>query len=196
VILLNNLPKHLDNLLENIANQGESLGKYELILINNIPLKKSCQDLIKISKKYQVINLKNLESKKIYPRILDSCQGEIIVFLDGNYYPDENWLKEIIKPFDNLTINIVAGKIYLAENLNFLTKLINFEHQLINKNQLKEVNFYDNQIGNIALRKNFIKQNKYLNFTNINPKEISFYYRILREIEAEITYNPSAIIYS
>jgi cellulose synthase/poly-beta-1,6-N-acetylglucosamine synthase-like glycosyltransferase len=183
-------------LLENVANQGESLGKYQVIIINNIPQKKLSQNLTKLSKKYQVINLKNLEPKKIYPKILDSCQGEIIVFLDGKYYPDENWLKEIIKPFDDLTINIVAGKIYLAENLNFLTKLIKFEYQFINKNKFKEVNFYDSQIGNIALRKNFINQQKYLNFTNINPKEISFYYRILREIEAEITYNPSAIIYS
>ncbi len=194
--MLNNVPKYLDYLLENIAKQGEKLGQYEIIIIKNIPLKKQSQSFTEILKKYQVISLKNLEFREIYSSILDICQGKILIFFDSNYYPDEQWLQHLIKPFDDSTINVVAGEICLNKNNNiFLTKLTNFYHKFINKNKFVWSNFYDNQIKNIAVRKDFIKQQKYLNLTTINPQEISFYYRILREIEAEITYNPYAIIY-
>lgn len=195
VIVLNNVPKYLDNLLENIVNQGEKLGKYELIIINNLPLKKQSQDLIEMFKQYQVINLKNLDFKEIYSTILDICQGEIIIFFDGNYYPDEHWVKQITKPFSDSKINVVTGEICLGKNLNIFTKLRNFYHKFVNQNKFQAVNFYDYQMANIAVRKEFIQQQKYLHLTTIKPEEISFYYRILREIEAEITYNPSAIVY-
>lgn len=195
MIVLNNLPKYLDKLLENVANQGENLGEYELIIINNLPLKKHSQDFTEVLKKYQVINLKNLEFKEIYSIILDICQGQIIIFFDTNYYPDQHWLAEITKPFEDSKINIVAGEICLSKKVNILTKLRNFYHQFIDKNKFQYMNFYDDQMANIAVRKDFINQQKYFNLTAINSQEISFYYRLLREIEAEIIYNSSAIVY-
>lgn len=193
--MFNNVPKYLDNLLENIAKQGEKLGQYDILIINNIPLKKQSQGFTEVFKKYQVITPKNLEFKEIYSNILDICQGEILIFFEGNYYPDEHWLEQLIKPFQDSTINVVAGEIYLNKKDNFFTKLTNFYHKFINKNKFSWSNFYNYQIANIAVRKDFLKQQKSINLTTINPKEISYYYRILREIEAEITYNPSAIIY-
>lgn len=196
VIVLNNVPKSLNNLLENIASQGKKIGEYEIIIINNIPPKKQSPAFIEVLKKYRFINIINLEFKEIYKRILDICQGQIIVFYDVNYYPDQHWLEEIIKPFyDSNKINVVAGEIYHNKNNNFLKKLRNLPHKFINPNKFQWRNFYDHQIANLAIRKEFIKQQKYLNLMTINVKEINFYYRILREIEAEITYNPSAIIY-
>ncbi len=193
--MLNNVPKYLDNLLKNVVNQGEQLGEYEVIIINNIPLKKQSQDFTEIIKKYQVINRKNLEFREIYTTILDICQGEILIFFDGNYCPDEDWLEQIINPFQDSKINVVAGEICTVKNDHMFKKLSNLYHKFISKNKFPRNNFYDHQIANIALRKDFIKQQKYLNLTTINPKEISFYYRILREIESEIIYNTSAIVY-
>lgn len=195
VIVLNNLPKYLDYLLENIEIQGKNLGQYQIVIIDNISLKKTSQKLNSFLKTYKVIKIKNLQFNEIYTNILDICQGEIIIFFDGNYHPDEKWLEQLIKPFQNSQINIVAGKIFINKQDNFLIKLKNLYNKLSNKNDFSWSNFYDNQIANIAIRKDFIKQQKSLHLNTIKPQEISFYYRILREIETEITYNPSAIIY-
>jgi len=72
---------------------------------------------------------------------------------------------------------------------------LNFIYKYIPNNNFKWVNIFDEQLANFAVRKEYMKQQKFLYLPKINQKEISFYSRILREIEAEIIYNPSAIVY-
>ncbi|MGI0483236.1 glycosyltransferase [Geminocystis sp. CENA526] len=193
VITLNNSPKYLEKLFENITNQGKNLGQYEIIFINNLSLKKNYSQVNNICLKYNIKNVQKFATNDICQNILDSCRGEIIVFIDANCYPDAHWLENLIKSFNNSNINIVAGEICQGKDNHKFRKIItNFWHQ----NNFEWSNFYDNQIANIAVRKKYLQQANNLNLTPVNSQEVSIYYRILREIEAEIVYNPSSIVYS
>ncbi|WP_373480338.1 glycosyltransferase [Geminocystis sp.] len=200
VIIVNHYSNSLSNILEYI-NQKSNINK--IIIINNSQEKKIHNLCLNITKNYhnnycklEIINTnKNQTSNEIYQKIIDSIEGEIIIFTKTNYYPDDHWLENLIKPFHDSNINIIAGQIYELKTENIIKKILNFIYKYIPNNNLKWVNIFDEQFANLAVRKEFIKQQKFLYLPKINQKEISFYSRILREIEAEIIYNPSAIVY-
>jgi len=200
VIIVNHYSNSLSNILEYI-NQKSNINK--IIIINNSQEKKInnlCLNITKIyhknSCKLEIIDTnKNQTSNEIYQQIIDSIEGEIIIFTKTNYYPDDHWLENLIKSFHDISINIVAGQVYKLKTENIIKKILNFIYKYIPNNNFKWVNIFDEQLANFAVRKEYMKQQKFLYLPKINQKEISFYSRILREIEAEIIYNPSAIVY-
>jgi len=199
-IIVNHYSNSLSNILEYI-NQKSNINK--IIIINNSQEKKInnlCLNITKIyhknSCKLEIIDTnKNQTSNEIYQQIIDSIEGEIIIFTKTNYYPDDHWLENLIKSFHDISINIVAGQVYKLKTENIIKKILNFIYKYIPNNNFKWVNIFDEQLANFAVRKEYMKQQKFLYLPKINQKEISFYSRILREIEAEIIYNPSAIVY-
>ena len=200
VIIVNHYSNSLSNILEYI-NQKSNINK--IIIINNSQEKKInnlCLNITKIyhknSCKLEIIDTnKNQTSNEIYQQIIDSIEGEIIIFTKTNYYPDDHWLENLIKSFHDISINIVAGQVYKLKTENIIKKILNFIYKYIPNNNFKWVNIFDEQLANFAVRKEYMKQQKFLYLPKINQKEISFYSRILREIEAAIIYNPSAIVY-
>jgi len=200
VIIVNHYSNSLSNILEYI-NKKSNINK--IIIINNSQEKKInnlCLNITKIyhknSCKLEIIDTnKNQTSNEIYQQIIDSIEGEIIIFTKTNYYPDDHWLENLIKSFHDISINIVAGQVYKLKTENIIKKILNFIYKYIPNNNFKWVNIFDEQLANFAVRKEYMKQQKFLYLPKINQKEISFYSRILREIEAEIIYNPSAIVY-
>ncbi len=191
------------HLIELIIKQSSLLGKYQIILLNNIQEKKNINLCLENFKNYQnkqckieVINVnKNQTINDIYKKIIELTEGEIIVVTEANTYPDNNWLDNLIKSFGDGSVNIVAGEICQVETQNIIKKIFHLLNKFINKDKFKWTGIFDGQIGNVAVRKEFLKQQKSLNVFNINHRETSYYYRILKEIEAEITYNPSARVY-
>lgn len=205
IIIVNNYPKYLLDLIKSIVKQVDLLGinNYQIILVNNnhdVKIINLCSDIVN---NYQnkicpikIINInKNKTINDIYNNLLNLTKGEILVFTEANCYVDDNWLENLMKPFSNSNINIVAGEICQVKTENIIIKMSNLINKLINNNQLKWRNIFGGQIDNIALRKDFVKQQKSLNLIEVKEEEIGLYYRILREVEAEITYNPSAIVY-
>lgn len=205
IIIINSYPKSLLDLIKSIVKQSDLLGitKYQIILLNNnhgIKVINLCLDIVNNYQnkecQIEIINInKNQTINEIYNELLSLTKGEILVFTEANCYPDDNWLENIIKLFSKPNINIVAGEIYQVKIDNIVIKILNLIDKIINKNKLKWSNIFGGQIANIALKKEFIKQQKHLNLTKVKEKEISFYYRILREVEAEIIYTSSAIVY-
>lgn len=197
IIIINSYPKYLENLLTIIIKQCTSLKKYQIILINNnqdIKVINSCLDSLKIYHNIEIINF-NQNINDTYKNIFNIVKGEILVFTKVNYYPDNYWLENIINSFDNDHINIVAGEVCQVKEQNILNKLSSLIKQLINRNKFNWNNIFDEQISNIAVKKEFIKQQKSLYLPSVNSEEISLYYRILTEIESEIIYNPSVVVY-
>jgi Glycosyl transferase family 2 len=203
IIIINSYPKCLKNLIDLIIKQSSLRGNCQIILLNNNHEKRLinlCSNIIDNykDKKYQIeiININKPQTvNEIYNKIFDLIKGEIIVLTEANCYPDDNWLENIIKDFSNPEINIIAGKIYQTETKNIIKQISNLIHNIIGKSNFKWGNIFNGLIANLAVRKQFIQQQKSLDLTEVKQEEISFYYRILREVEAEITYNSSSIVY-
>lgn len=205
IIIVNSYPKSLLDLIKSIVKQSDLLGitKYQIILLNNnhdVKVVNLCSEIVNNYQnnkcQIKIINInKNQTINEIYNNLLNFTKGEILIFTEANCYVDDNWLENLIKSFSNPNINIVAGEIYQVKIDNIIIEILNLIDKIINKNKLKWSHIFVNQIANIAVKKEFIKQQKSLNLTKVKAKEISLYYRILREVEAEITYNPSAIVY-
>lgn len=205
IIIVNSYPKSLLDLIKSIVKQSDLLGitKYQIILLNNnhdVKVVNLCSEIVNNYQnnkcQIKIINIsKNQTINEIYNNLLNFTKGEILIFTEANCYVDDNWLENLIKSFSKPNINIVAGEICQVKTENIIIKMSNLINKLINNNQLKWRNIFGGQIDNIALRKDFVKQQKSLNLTEVKEEEIGLYYRILREVEAEITYNPSAIVY-
>lgn len=185
-----------------VVKQSNLLGEYQLILINNNKDKKinkaitnSIENCTQNYQEIEIIKVEGQSINNIYEKLIDIVQGDFLIFTQSNFYPENDWLENIISSFNDDRINIVAGKVIQVNTTNIVKKLSYFISQLINQNQILWNNIYDNQIANLAFRKKFIKQQQSLKLAYITQKNINFYYRILREVEAEIIYNPSSIVY-
>ncbi|WP_066119136.1 glycosyltransferase family 2 protein [Geminocystis sp. NIES-3709] len=195
IIVVNNTAKNLDQLIQNIVNQCQLLGKYEIILINNLYKNKKNISIFNTVKNYQNISIIEGNFNTVYQKILKDSIGEFLIFTTTEAQPEKNWLQNIMKPFEDPQIHVVGGQIEQLKVNNIILKFYNFIKNILYKNKIKWTDIYDNQISNLAIKKEFLKRQKILNLSNLNQQKINFYYRILREVEAEITYNPSAMVY-
>lgn len=203
IIIINNFPSSLDKLVQTVIKQSNLLGKSQTLLLNNnrdIKVINLCLDTAKkySNKENEIIPIninKNQEINDTYQSLLNVVKGEILIFIKGNCYPEDSWLENLIKPFNDKNINIIAGEIEEIKTLHLFKKISYLIHKLIKKDKFKCSNIFDGQIANVAIKKEFLQQQKSLYLSNIKEKESTYYNRILNEVEAEIIYHPLAKVY-
>lgn len=132
-----------------------------------------------IQKKYSYSDQRNLGIK--------NAKGDIIVFIDSDCIPTENWLSELVKPIKNNNENIVAGFVKATGN-----KSINniIWEKAENKEYLSECPSL-----NMAFKSDILKQVGYFNDEfNSGGEDIDFCWRAINS-GYKIYYNKNAIIF-
>lgn len=114
-------------------------------------------------------------------KVLSDFKGDIFILLNNKYYPEHNWLKNIILSFYNSHHHILIGKV--TEN----NLLFNWFKQEKNNQEdiFSEIRKF---VGNCALKKSFIQPISCLLSVDNEDKK-SCFKRIFREIETEILYS-------
>ena len=194
VVIINNNSNQLLRFIHSLTEKRLTISKIELIIIDCLPYEKkeTWDKIIKNCQQKQiqlkVINLQ--EDTNIYSVLKETIAGEIIVFSQSNYQPEEKWLDKIIQDFSNNSTSIVIGKIINQDSENN-ENLINNSLKTEMTNYLK---IWQKQTANLAIKTDFFNKFKQLDLLNIHNINCTFCSRILRELESEISYLPDAIV--
>lgn len=187
IIILNNRYFSLRKFLQNLIINGDK--KYQVVIIDTLEKPFILSEEDKNNSNITIIRGTSFSDN--YKKLETICQGEILVFTANNCRRDSQWLENILEPFKDIRVNITAGDVVSKDN--FFTKITNLFKK---KNRLNStLNIYQDQLYNLAIRRSFFQQQKPFDISSAKQEESHYYYRLLRELEAEITYVSSATIY-
>ena len=194
VVIINNNSNKLLEFIQSLTEKKAVISKIELIIIDYLPYKNKeiwGKILKKCQQKQIQLNIINLQKNtNIYSLLKEAIAGNIIIFSQSNYQPEEKWLDKIIKGFSNNHTNIVIGKIIdqdSEDNENLVNNLLKTE-------MINYLEIWQKQTANLAIKTDFFNKFKQLDLLNIHNINCTFCSRIVRELESEISYLPDAIV--
>jgi GT2 family glycosyltransferase len=125
VVVTHNRPEELKECLESLKIQNFPKDSYELLVVDSSTTHKN--QTLTLVKKYPVKYIHTKYKGMTVARNIGICNasGEIIAFLDDDAIADENWMKQILKNYNNKKVGGVGGKV--------------IEDRPIGRNQRKQV---------------------------------------------------------
>jgi glycosyltransferase involved in cell wall biosynthesis len=86
-----------------------------------------------------------------------AATGQIIAFTDADCRPEPNWLVQLVQPFIDETIGIVAGEIEALPSTNFLEQYADIQETLSQKHTLAHSFCPYGQTANLAIRRSIFE---------------------------------------
>lgn len=146
-----NAEKTISMCLRALVEQNFPKEKYEIIVVDDGSKDNTKEILKKISMKYPIIKM--ISQKNKGPAAARNtgaklAKGNILLFTDADCVPEQNWIKEMVKPFENQEVVGVSG-VY-GKNLakhSVLARLIDAEikekySKLLKLNQIDFISTY------------------------------------------------------
>lgn len=166
IIPIYNGVEDLLRLMECIESQTYPRELVNYIIVNNNSQDKTAFFLDTFQKKSQRenINLTTLEENDIQSsyaarnRGIKIAQGEIIAFTDADCRPEPDWLYNLIQPFSDENIGIVAGEILALTGDSILEQYAEKQQVLSQKHTLENKFLPYGQTANLAIRKTIFQQ--------------------------------------
>lgn len=151
IIPVLNSERSIRDCLNAILDQGYPREHYEIIIIDNGSTDKS----IEIIKQYPVKLLFEKRAHNSYMARnlgIKQAAGDIIVFLDADCIPQENWMINLITPFVSSDVGVVAGEVFSAKPTNLIQGFYSYTNFLQQENKVDD-GIRALATANIALRK-------------------------------------------
>ena len=87
-----------------------------------------------------------------------AAQGEFLAFTDADCYPDPNWLIELMQPFVDCTVGLVAGKISALPGKTWIEQYSDCKDTLSQEHTLNHAFAPYGQTANLGIRMEALKQ--------------------------------------
>jgi cellulose synthase/poly-beta-1,6-N-acetylglucosamine synthase-like glycosyltransferase len=166
IIPIYNGVEDLLRLMECIESQTYPKELVNYIIVNNNSQDKTAFFLDTFQKKSrrESINLTTLEENDIQSSYaarnqgIKIAQGEIIAFTDADCRPEPDWLYNLIQPFRDENIGIVAGEILALTGDSILEQYAEKQQILSQKHTLENKFLPYGQTANLAIRKTIFQE--------------------------------------
>ncbi len=123
------------------------------------------------------------------------AKGELILFTDSDCITDENWIKEMTKPFENKKVSGVQGA-YKTKQKELVARFgqIEIEHRYERMKKQKEIDWVGSYSAGFR-RKEFLELGGYdESFPIASGEDPEFSFRVAKE-KGKLVFNPKAIVY-
>lgn len=124
VVASYNAEKKIEETIKSLINQNYPKDKYEIIVVDDC----SKDNTLKIISKYPIKIIKHNKNKRLASvrnNGLKHCKGEIYVCFDDDCMADQNWLKEIVKVYqEKKDVAGVCGWIVEKKESNLCERFI------------------------------------------------------------------------
>ncbi|WP_373534708.1 glycosyltransferase family 2 protein [Microcoleus sp.] len=120
--------------------------------------------------------------------------GEIIAFTDADCRPETQWLENLVKPFADLEIGIVAGEILALPGNSLLEKHAARDNTLSQKHTLAHPFCAYGQTANLAVRRQILAGVGLFRPYLTSGGDADLCWRILRETSYKMYFAESAIV--
>ena len=137
--------------LKSVTNQNYPAEKYEIIVVDNA----SYDNTVNIVEEFPAMLLFEKRACNSYMARnlgIKQAKGKIIVFIDADCVAETNWLANLVEPFHDENVGVVAGEVLSSEPENMIQGFYAFTGFL---EQEKKVKAQISAIGagNVAIRK-------------------------------------------
>lgn len=127
-------------------------------------------------------------------RGIKAAQGEILVFTDADCRPCPNWLTELVKPFSNSTVGLVAGEITGLPSQNLLEAFAARQDTLSQKHTLAHAFCPYGQTANLAVRRSALALSGLFRPYLTTGGDADLCWRILRYTDWRIVFAEKALV--
>jgi cellulose synthase/poly-beta-1,6-N-acetylglucosamine synthase-like glycosyltransferase len=125
---------------------------------------------------------------------IKTARYDLLVFTDADCRPSYQWLEEIVKPFGDTDIGIVAGEIFALTGNSILEKYAERREILSPKFLLEHPFSPYGQTANLAIRKAAFEKVGLFRPYLTTGGDADICWRILRETQWQLAYAPTAVI--
>lgn len=158
VVPIYNGTADLPELIDCLLAQTYPKERVEYLLVDNNS-SDGTSELLKLANKNCPIKIRALSEKEIQSSYaarntgIREATGEIIAFTDADCRPQPQWLEELVQPFINQNIVIVAGEITALPSNTFLERYADKQETLSQKHTLANKFCAYGQTANLAIRR-------------------------------------------
>jgi len=200
IIPIYNGESELPDLLDCLKAQTYPRDKVEYLLVDNNSQDNTGQLLAK-AQESQIIPLTPLAENQIQSsyaarnRGIRTARHGILAFTDMDCRPSQQWLIELVKPFVDTSIGIVAGEVKALPSENFFEKYSERSNFMNQKYVLEHPFCPYGQTANLAVRKVAFQEVGLFRPYLTTGGDADICWRIQRETDWKLTYSPEAIIF-
>ena len=126
---------------------------------------------------------------------IKTARYDLLVFTDADCRPSYQWLEEIVKPFGDTDIGIVAGEIFALTGNSILEKYAERREILSPKFLLEHPFSPYGQTANLAIRKAAFEKVGLFRPYLTTGGDADICWRIQQQTDWQLSYAPEAIIY-
>jgi len=169
IISAKNEYNNLDTLLNGLITQKYPKEKYEIIIANDKSTDNTLTKLLSYESKIKNVKIINIKStpnhwgskKWALNQCINNCKGDIILQTDADCIHGNQWLPEMVKPFQNYNIGFVSGPSYIGKKTSFwdlILKLESIAQESFTYANSKKNLYISCTARNIAFRKNIFNE--------------------------------------
>lgn len=149
----------LPDLLACLQHQTYPVDRVEYCLVDNGSQDDTLQGLKTFAKAVPTLRINVLSEAEIQSSYaarntgIRSAKGEILAFTDADCRPDPNWLTQLVQPFSQPEVGIVAGEILALPGTNWLERYADRHNTLSQTHTLTHSFCAYGQTANLAIRR-------------------------------------------
>lgn len=199
IIPIYNSEADLPNLLHGLQSQTYALPLTEYLLVDNGSNDRTLQILQSFAAATS-LNAKILSETQIQSSYaarntgIQAAMGEILVFTDADCQPQPNWLAQIVQPFADPTVGIVAGEIVALPGNSLLERYADRHATLSQKHTLAHSFCAYGQTANLAIRRVTLEQMGLFRPYLTTGGDADICWRILQQSQWQIQFAEQAVV--
>lgn len=198
VIPIYNGEADLPDLISCLQAQTYPIDLVEYLLVDNASSDRTAATIQTAAQNYpQIRYLSETKIQSSYAARntgIRNATGEIVAFTDADCRPQPNWLNDLMQPFQDATVGIVAGEVIGLPGQTLLEKYAEANDTLSQKYTLKHPFCPYGQTANLAIRKEIFKQVGLFRPYMTTGGDADICWRIQRETAWKISFAPEAIV--
>ncbi len=164
VVPIHNGEKDVADLVACLRAQTYPRSRAEYIVVDNCSSDETARLLSGLAaeeKNLRLLLLSENKTRSSYAARNTGCRsasGEIIAFTDADCRPAADWLQELVKPFADPRVGIVAGKVEALPGRSLLEQYAAFQNLLSQEHTLAHSYRPYGQTANLAVRRQALRE--------------------------------------
>ncbi|MGG6268568.1 glycosyltransferase [Leptolyngbya sp. AN03gr2] len=175
---------------------AQTYPNFECVLVDNNSNDRTTELLqAAVSDRIRVFNQSQIQSSYAARNLgIQNATGEILAFTDADCRPEPNWLNDLIQPFLDRAVGLVAGEIKALPGNSLLEQYADRQETLSQKHTLNHPFCAYGQTANLAIRLEAFKQVGLFRPYLTTGGDADICWRILRETVWELRFAETAIV--
>jgi cellulose synthase/poly-beta-1,6-N-acetylglucosamine synthase-like glycosyltransferase len=187
----------LPDLLACLRAQTFSRDRVEYLLVDNASRDRTLEILQSQPQDIPIVSLSETQTQSSYAARnlgIRTAKSEILAFTDADCRPEPTWLENLVKPFAEPEVGLVAGEIRALPGNTLLEHHAERQETLSQKHTIAHPFCPYGQTANLAVRKDAFKQVGLFRPSLTTGGDADMCWRILRETTWQIRFAEAAIV--